>query len=161
MLLRLEAVGEFRRRAEAADLDVVVLVLAIRRIGRGQVGDGGQLIVEHHARRLLRRLQLGHRELQLGDFVLEGFGDRRVLARHCGADLLRRGVSPLLRLLQFDDRGAAPIVEREQRLGARGEGTPRHSFIECFGIFTNRFDIVHRVTREVATNGAAAGRRRH
>ena len=56
---------------------------------------------------------------------LKRLGGGGVLARHRRADLLRGGVAALLRLLQFEDRGAPRIVERDQQFGARRQPAAR------------------------------------
>ncbi len=143
MLLRPEPLGKLRRRAEAADLDIVVLVLALGRVFAGQVRDRGEFIFEQHFRRLDRGLEFRQRRLQLGDLVLQRLGDRGVLARHRGADFLRCGVASLLRDLQGEDRGASLFVEIDQALGARGQRTAGESLVKRFRIVAYRSDIMH------------------
>src|ERR1700722_18587589 len=46
MLLGLEALRERRQATVLTDLDIVVLVLTVRRIVERQVGNGGELVVE-------------------------------------------------------------------------------------------------------------------
>ncbi len=143
MLLRLKPLGKARRRAVPAHFDVVVLVLAVRDVLERQVRDFSQRRLERGARLALGRLQLRHGRLQARDLGAEVLGRDNVLARHRRADLLRGGVAPLLRPLQFGDRGAAALVERDQPVGAGRQAAPRQPFVERFGIVADRSDIMH------------------
>ena len=138
------AVGEMRRRADAADLHIVAFVAPVRRVMRRQVGNGGEFGLERRERRLLARLHLGHGCLQRGDLFLQRLGGCGVLARHRLADFPRGGVAALLRLLQLADGGAPLVVERDQRLRERGETAAREPGVECFRIVPDRLDVMHR-----------------
>ena len=143
MLLRFEIVGEMRRFADPAQLDVVSLVLAVGRFGGGQIGDRGEFDVELLSRRFLRRLEVGHGRLEFGDFGFERLRLGRILARHRGADFLGCGVTPLLGALQFGDRRAALLVEVDEPGRASRKAAARQGAIKSLGIVANHLYVVH------------------
>ena len=97
MLLGLEAIRERRRATVLTKLDIVVLVLAVRRVVGREVGDRRQLRFQRPRRRPLRRFQFRHCRLQARNLRAIVVGRDTILARHRHADLLRNGVAPLLR----------------------------------------------------------------
>jgi hypothetical protein len=71
-----------------AKLDIVVLVLAVRRIGERQVGDRREFHIERSSGLPLGRLQLRHGRLQARDLGAKIVRRDTILARHCDANLL-------------------------------------------------------------------------
>ena len=88
MLFGLKPFREGRQASMLAKLDIVVLILAIRRIGERQVGDRRELHIERRSGLPLGRLQLRHGRLEPGDLGAKVIGRDCILARHCDADLL-------------------------------------------------------------------------
>ncbi len=113
MLLGREAVWEMRFLAVAADFDIVVFVpCRSARHGRRKFGIAASFVLQRRERRLLRRIQLRHMRLETGHLRLQRLGQRQILLAHRLADLFRDRIAALLRLLQFEDRRAALVVER-------------------------------------------------
>ena len=137
----------------SAELDIVVLVLAVRRIGERQVGDRRQLRFERRSGLPLGRLQFRHCRLQARDLGAIVVGRDTILARHRDADLLGDGVAPLLRALERQDRRPALFVQRNQRFRARAKPTAPQALVESFRILADRSDIVHDLT---LSGGASA-----
>ena len=92
---------------------------------------------------LLLRVHRGHAVLEVSDLGHQRAGAAFVLRLLRLADLLRGGVAARLRLLEFRDRGAAALVERDQvrRLGR--ETAPCEAAIEGVGVVANPPDVVH------------------
>ena len=139
-----------------ANLDIVALVLAVRRIGERQIGNRGQFEIERGSSLPLRRLHLRHGRLEACDLGSKVVGRHRVLARQGHADLLRNRIAPLLRALERQDRRPALFIERDQRFRARSQAAAPHALIESFRILADRSDIVHDLT----LGGGARRRRR-
>ena len=126
-----------------ANLDIVVLVLAVRRIVERQVGDRGELHIERRSGLPLGRLQFRHRRLEPGDLGAIIVRRDTILARHRHADLLRNGVAPLLRGLERQDRRPALFVERDQRFRAWAQPAAPQALVKSFRLLSDRSDIVH------------------
>ena len=152
--------SERRLRAPAANLDIVVLVLAVRRIGERQVGDCGQLHIERRSGLPLGRLQFRHRRLQARDLGAIVVGGDRIFSRHRHADLLRNGVAPLLRGLERQDRRPALFVERNQLFCSWAEPAAPQALVKGFRILADRSDIVHDLVSTKAGAAAISARRR-
>ena len=146
MLLGLEALRERRQATVLAKLDIVVLVLAVRRIGERQVGDRGEFQIQRRAGLPLGRLQFRHRRLEPGDLGAIVVGRDTILARHRHADLLRDGVAPLLRGLERQDRRPALLVQRDQLFRPRAQPAAPQALVKSFRVLADRSDIVHDLT---------------
>ena len=122
--------AKLRGVAEAALLDVAVLVLADRHVRRSACSGSRRGASSSAAFGLpLRRLELRHVILQPRDLGHQRLRARLVLPRLRLPDLLRERVPPLLRRLQRGDGGAARLVERDQlaRHAARARASARPS----------------------------------
>ena len=160
MLARLVHALERRRLPPAAKLDIVALVIAVRRVVGRKVRDRRELRFERRRRLPFRRLELRHFRLRRGDLGAEIFGCNAILARHRRADLFRGGVAALLRALKRRDRLPALSVERDQRFGARAKTAAPQAFVEGFGILADRSDIVHDPTSTMQGAPRSSARRR-
>ena len=91
-----------------------------------------------------------HATFQVGDFLLQLFGQGAVLGLHRRADFLGGGVAALLRGLRAGDGRAAGVVERDSRSSsasaAASSGLRRsRSARNASRIVADRFDVVHRL----------------
>ena len=143
VLFRLEPFRKGRRNPMLAKFDIVVLVLAVRRIGERQVGNRGEFHIERRSCLPLGRLQFRHGRLEPGDLGAKIVGRDTILARHRHADLLRNGVAPLLRGLERQDRRPALFVQRDQRFRSWAEPAAPQALVKSFRVLSDRSDIVH------------------
>ena len=143
MFFRREARGKGGRRAEAACLDIAMLVTALGHVGARRVGDFEQRLVQLGDGSLFLRFHLAHAGFQLCDLGLQRVGAGTILGGHGLADLLRGRIAALLGDLQAGDGGLADIVEREQLVGQRLKATPRAPCVEDSRILADPFDVVH------------------
>ena len=74
MLFRLEI--QRRLFADLADFDIVVLIRARRHVRQRTVGNRGEFLLQRQNRRLFLSLDGAHADFQVGDFLLELFGER-------------------------------------------------------------------------------------
>ncbi len=152
MLFRREA--EFRLAADGAKFRVVVLVLAVGNIGRGDVGNLRKRGIERCDCAALFVLIGGERRFKVGHFLLQNRRPGAVAGLHCRADILGGGITALLSRLSLGNRGAALVVEHQQGRRLRLQPTPLQPGIESLGILANPFDVMHG-----AYSGSGAGRR--
>ncbi len=136
MFQRLEV--KVRQDAPAAHLDIVMLVRAGRHVAGGEVGDGGELGIEHGAPGALLLLQRGHVLLQGGNFGLQRLGRGAVLLRHGLADQLGGLVAAALHLLQAGGEGAPLLVHGQQAGGKRIEPAAGEGSVESGGVFADQ-----------------------
>ena len=141
MLLRLEIEGA--RVAPAAHFDIAFLVLALRHIGGGQVGDGCEHMLKLAAQLAVLFFQFGQALLQSGYLGLERFCLVAIALAHRLPDRLGRLVAAALRLLHLGGHFAALCIERKDGPSRCRETAPCEGCVESFGIVSDRTDIVH------------------
>ena len=134
-------------RAVFANFHIGAFIGALGHVFGGQVGDGGQDLVEGRFQSLGGGLRFGLRV-----FVLchPGDGLRRVLALGLqGPDFLGERIAPGLKFLGRGQRGAPLGVKREQFAGAGRDPPALEAIIECFGIFADPTDVKHGASPEL------------
>ena len=143
-------IGVFERReiegvrgSPAADLDVLALILAARRIGGGQVGNARQHVVERREQIAVLGLQRGERVLQRSHFRLEPLGLILVAPAHRRADQLRGFVATPLCFLHPGGDAAPLAVQRQDCSGLRFQPAPGQARVKQFGILTDKANVMH------------------
>ncbi len=125
-----EIVMRFRREAvvalvaEHVVLNIAVFVCAIRHSIERKIRNGGEFLGKLFVCRLRSQFELRHGGLELRNLSHQGSGSRLILCLFSVADFLRGRIAPRLRLLRFEDRRAALLVDREQRGGQRLQPAP-------------------------------------
>src|SRR5690606_37037261 len=136
------------RLTEAADLDVIVLVLADRNVVERNIRHNGESIIQRLIELTAGCLAALDERLQLGDLALELLGELEVLGGHCLADLLRGGVLAGLRVLQLRQVGATRLILRDQ-IRDNGLSSVRRlpallqRLGQCLLVFADPFDVEH------------------
>jgi hypothetical protein len=120
-----------------------MLIGAIGHIVERQIWNSGQYPRKLLVGSLRSQLHLRHRGLELGHLRHQRGGAGVILCLLGITDFPGGGVTPRLRLLRFEDRRAALLVDRKQRGGHRRESTPFQSGIEEVRIVADPFDVVH------------------
>ena len=141
--VRLKVEVELARGAPTTALDVLVLVLAVR---RGLARDVGK--VSHKVVLLLLEsgAALGQTVNLLVDGahgLLGGLGLVLLALLHQGADLLGLGITRGLELLDLGDDGTALVVELEELLSIPRRLAVGHGGIDGIGVLANKLDIKH------------------
>ncbi|MNQ68715.1 hypothetical protein D3C85_832790 [compost metagenome] len=134
--------------APLQDLDVVVLVLAVRHISGGQVLQSRQQVAQFGALGGFGLARIGDLGFQGLDLGLQPVGLGHVLLAHGGADGLGGGVALGQRLLPLGLGGAQVDVQRQNaRDHVSGVIHParRPAGDEGFGVVADGSDVVHGV----------------
>ncbi len=141
MLFGLEV--QLTRLTRAADLDIVVLILAVGRVGGRHVRQRR----EHRFKLCIDRLLLG---FIVGDCILDtgNFGHKRLGARFVFlgfrlADLLGGFVAACLQALQLGHDQAAPLIDLQYLARTRLQPAPPKRLIKAIGIVANELNVVH------------------
>ena len=141
--VRLKVEVELARGAPAATLDVLVLVLAVR---RGLARNVGQVSHEVVLLLLESSAALGQAVNLLVDGahgLLGGLGLVLLALLHQGADLLGLGITRSLELLDLGDDGTALVVELKELLAIPRRLAVSHGDIDGIGVLANKLDIKH------------------
>ena len=141
--VRLKVEVELARGAPAATLDVLVLVLAVR---RGLARNVGQVSHEVVLLLLEGSTTLGQTVNLLVDGahgLLGSLGLVLLALLHQGADLLGLGITRSLELLDLGDDGTALVVELKELLAIPRRLAVSHGDIDGIGILANKLDIKH------------------
>ncbi len=146
--------------ADDAGHDVVVLVLAIRHVVEGNIGQARQGVVQLGGDLAVLLLGARHLVLEVGDFGFEFFRKLHVLLRHGCADFLGGGIAAGLHVLQGLDDGTALFIQRDQACGRRLRATACERRVESFGVFTYPFNVVHRRSRPLLHHRCFTAKRR-
>ena len=141
--VRLKVEVELARGAPAATLDVLVLVLAVR---RGLARNVGQVSHEVVLLLLEGSTTLGQTVNLLVDGahgLLGGLGLVLLALLHQGADLLGLGVARSLKFLDLGDDGTTLVVELKELLAIPRRLAVSHGDIDGIGVLANKLDIKH------------------
>ena len=141
--MRLKVEVELARGAPAATLDVLVLVLAVR---RGLARNVGQVSHEVVLLLLKSSAALGQTVDLLVDGahgLLGGLGLVLLALLHQDANLLGLGVTRGLELLDLGDDGTALVVEFKELLAIPRRLAICHGGIDGIGVLANKLDIKH------------------
>ena len=141
--MRLKVEVELARGAPTTALDVLVLVLAVR---RGLARNVGQ--VSHEVVLLL--LEGGAALGQTVNLLVDGahglFGGLGLVLLallHQGADLLGLGIARGLKFLNLSDDGTTLVVELKELLAIPRRLAVSHGDIDGIGVLANKLDIKH------------------
>ena len=141
--VRLKVEVELARGAPTTALNVLVLVLAVR---RGLARDVGQVSHEVILLLLESASALGQTVNLLVDGahgLLGGLCLVLLALLHQGADLLGLGVARSLELLDLGDDGTALVVELKELLAIPRRLAISHGGIDGIGVLANKLDIKH------------------